>query len=125
VRQRAELVCCGIEGAEFNTGDNHYASNMERHKLLVLLKIAVEEVLKEMQETGEATEEDIEMMKLKYLKGMEYKDIANALASVAKCEIQMMQVGRLAPGRPSKDRGDSFRSIEPDEEDEIAEADNG
>jgi RNA polymerase sigma factor (sigma-70 family) len=91
VRDRGRLVCCGIEATSFENKDNHCYQNAERSKKSLIIRLSIEDAIEKLVGEEKIDKAELEMFKLRCIKGYSYKDIAKLSGKTEKgveCQIR-------------------------------------
>jgi RNA polymerase sigma factor (sigma-70 family) len=93
IRDRTRMVCCGIEATSFENIDNRCYQNAERSKSLLIVRLSIEDTIVKLAKEGKINKVDLELFKLRCIKGYPYKDIAELSGRTEKgveCRIRRM-----------------------------------
>ena len=93
IRDRTRLVCCGIEATSFENKDNRCYQNAERSKSLLIVRLSIEDTIGKLVKEGKINKVDLELFKLRCIKGYPYRDIAELVGRTEKgveCRIRRM-----------------------------------
>ena len=77
-RVRGRMICCGVDAASFETNDGRASHSADLMKRRLMIKMAVEDKMKELVETGEVRQADMDMFKMKVVEGMSMEAIVEA-----------------------------------------------